>query len=144
VNAKRLIPIQRLAQKREDDQARQLAEQQKALEAQEQRLLDLKRYADEYASVPSAVSLTPALLSNRRAFLDKLDSAVQQQSKQVERARGTCDVERARLLLASREVSVLDKLAASYQAQAKKTDEQRSQKELDEHAGRQFGRNKGR
>lgn len=143
MNAKRLIPIQRLAQKREDDQARQLAEQQKALETQEQRLLDLKRYADEYASVPSAVSLTPALLSNRRAFLDKLDSAVQQQSKQVERARGTCDVERARLLLASREVSVLDKLAASYQAQAKKTDEQRSQKELDDHAGRQFGRNKG-
>jgi len=143
VNAKRLIPIQRLAQKREDDQARQLAEQQKALETQEQRLLDLKRYADEYASVPSAVSLTPALLANRRAFLDKLDSAVQQQSKQVERARGTCDVERARLLLASREVSVLDKLAASYQAQAKKTDEQRSQKELDDHAGRQFGRNKG-
>lgn len=143
MNAKRLIPIQRLAQKREDDQARQLAEQQKALETQEQRLLDLKRYADEYASVPSAVSLTPALLANRRAFLDKLDSAVQQQSKQVERARGTCDVERARLLLASREVSVLDKLAASYQAQAKKTDEQRSQKELDDHAGRQFGRNKG-
>lgn len=144
MNAKRLIPIQRLAQKREDDQARQLAEQQKALETQEQRLQDLKRYADEYAAVPSAVSLTPALLSNRRAFLDKLDSAVQQQSKQVERARGTCDVERARLLLASREVSVLDKLAASYQAQEKKSAEQRSQKELDDHAGQQFGRNKGK
>ena len=143
MNAKRLIPIQRLAQKREDDQARQLAEQQKALETQEQRLQELRRYAAEYSALPSTTTLTPALLSNRRAFVEKLDTAVQQQSKQVERARGTCDVERARLLLASREVSVLDKLAASYQAQEKKTAEQRSQKELDDHAGRQFGRNKG-
>ena len=143
MNAKRLIPIQRLAQKREDDQARQLAEQQKALDTQEQRLQELRRYADEYSALPSTTTLTPALLSNRRAFVEKLDTAVLQQSKQVERARGTCDVERARLLLASREVSVLDKLAASYQAQEKKTAEQRSQKELDDHAGRQFGRNKG-
>jgi flagellar FliJ protein len=143
VNAKRLIPIQRLAQKREDDQARQLAEQQKTLDTQEQRLEELRRYAAEYSALPSRTTLTPALLSNRRAFVEKLDTAVQQQSKQVERARGTCDVERARLLLASREVSVLDKLAASYQAQEKKTAEQRSQKELDDHAGRQFGRNKG-
>ncbi|HEX4480756.1 MAG TPA: flagellar export protein FliJ [Rudaea sp.] len=143
MNAKRLIPIQRLAQKREDDQARQLADQQKALDTQEQRLEELRRYAAEYSALPSTTTLTPALLSNRRAFVEKLDTAVQQQSKQVERARGTCDVERARLLLASREVSVLDKLAASYQAQEKKTAEQRSQKELDDHAGRQFGRNKG-
>jgi flagellar FliJ protein len=143
VNAKRLIPIQRLAQKREDDQARQLADQQKALDTQEQRLEELRRYAAEYSALPSTTTLTPALLSNRRAFVEKLDTAVQQQSKQVERARGTCDVERARLLLASREVSVLDKLAASYQAQEKKTAEQRSQKELDDHAGLQFGRNKG-
>lgn len=143
MNAKRLIPIQRLAQKREDDQARQLAEQQKALDTQEQRLQELRRYADEYSALPSTTTLTPALLSNRRAFVEKLDTAVLQQSKQVERARGTCDVERARLLLASREVSVLDKLAVSYQAQEKKTAEQRSQKELDDHAGRQFGRNKG-
>ena len=143
MNAKRLIPIQRLAQKREDDQARQLAEQQKMLETQEQRLQELRRYAAEYSAIPSAATLTPALLSNRRAFVEKLDTAVQQQSKQVDKARGTCDVERARLLLASREVSVLDKLAASYQAQERKDDEKRSQKELDDHASRLFARNKG-
>ena len=143
MNAKRLIPIQRLAQKREDDQARQLAEQQKMLETQEQRLQELRRYAAEYSTISSAATLTPALLSNRRAFVEKLDTAVQQQSKQVDKARGTCDVERARLLLASREVSVLDKLAASYQAQERQAAEKRSQKELDDHAARLFTRNKG-
>jgi flagellar FliJ protein len=143
VNAKRLIPIQRIAQQREDDQARQFAEQQKALETQEQRLQELRRYAAEYAAIPSTTTLTPALLSNRRAFVEKLDTAVQQQSRQVEKARGTCEVERARLMLASREVSVLDKLAASYHTQERKTAEQRSQKELDDHAGRVFARNKG-
>lgn len=40
---------------------------------------------------------------NRRAFLDRLDSAVQQQSQTVDRNRERVDAERARLLLASRD-----------------------------------------
>ena len=140
MNARRLVPIQRLAQERENERARQLAEQQKTLETHEQRLLELRRYADEYASVPSSTTLTPALLSNRRAFVEKLDSAVVQQNRQVEKARGTCDVERARLMLASREVTVLEKLAASYHAQERKVEERKSQRDLDEHAARTFQR----
>ena len=143
MNARRLLPIQHLAQQREDDQARQFAEQQKVLETQEQRLQELRRYAAEYSAVPQNTTLTPALLSNRRSFVEKLDSAVVQQTRQVEKARGSCDVERTRLMLASRDVNVLDKLAASYQAQEKKVAERRSQRELDDHASRAFTRRKG-
>ena len=113
MDPRRLKPIQRLAQEREDDQARQLAERQKALDTQEQRLAELRRYAAEYAALPAGSSTSAALLSNRRAFAEKLDSAVTQQVKQVEKARGSCEIERARLMLASSEVPVLDRLAAS-------------------------------
>ncbi len=142
MNARRLLPIQKLAQDRENERARQLADQQKALETQEQRLAELRRYASEYASPPPSARLTPALLSNRRAFVEKLDSAVVQQTRQVEKARGSCDVERARLLLASREVGALDRLAASYHAQERKDEERRTQRELDDHASRAHTRRK--
>jgi len=142
MNPHRLKPIQRLAQEREDEQARQLAEQQRTLDAHEQRLVELRRYAAEYAAPPVGESTSAALLINRRAFAEKLDSAVAQQSRHVEKARGSCEIERARLLLASREVSVLDKLAASYHAQERKVDERRTQRELDDHALRVFRRSR--
>jgi flagellum-specific ATP synthase len=52
--------------------------------------------------------------ANRRAFLDRLDSAVQQQRKPWTATARTVDAERARLLLASRDKQVLEQLAASY------------------------------
>jgi flagellar FliJ protein len=143
VNPQRLKPIRQLAQEREDEQARQFAEQQRALEAQEQRLAELRRYAGEYATPPVGECTSAALLINRRAFSAKLDDAVAQQSRHVEKARGSCEIERARLLIASREVGALDRLAASYDAQERKLDERKSQRELDDHAQRVFRKRYG-
>ena len=143
MNPQRLKPIQRLAQDKEDAQARELAERERALQTQEQRLADLRRFAAEYAALPAGARTSAALLSNRRAFVEKLDSAVNQQQRHVDNARGNCDVERARLMLASREVRVLDKLAASYNAQERKETERRAQRELDDHAARTFRRKDG-
>lgn len=140
MDPRRLKPIQRLAQEREDEQARQLAERQKALQTQEQRLDELRRYAAEYAALPAGSSTNAALLSNRRAFAEKLDTAVTQQVKQVEQARGNCEIERTRLMLASHEVSVLERLAASYNALERKAEERRAQSEMDEHCARTYRR----
>lgn len=136
MDTRRLKPIHRLAQERESERARELAQRQQTLDAQEERLRELRRYAAEYAAPPAGGSMSAALLANRRAFVDKLDSAVVQQARHVERARESCEVERARLLLASRDVAVLDRLAASYQARERRSEERRSQRELDDHAVR--------
>ena len=46
------------------------------------RLDELRRYAEEYANAQMAAT-SPAQLLNRRAFLDRLDSAVEQQQATV-------------------------------------------------------------
>ena len=132
--SQRLDPLLRVVQQRQDDAARQLAERDKAQSEQEQRLEALRRYADEYAITPQGQdgTIAPALLANRLAFRAKLDAAVDQQSKVVDHGRQQTEVERMRLMLASRDTKVLEKLAASYRSEEAKVAEQRTQRELDD------------
>ena len=127
----RLDPLLRRAQDHEDEVARTLAERQQSLDMHQSRLEELRRYADEYANAQMAAT-SPSQLMNRRAFLDRLDSAVQQQSQTVDRNRERVDAERARLLLASRDKQVLEQLAASYRAQERQVVERRDQREMDD------------
>ena len=127
----RIDPLLNRAQDQEDAVARVLAERQRTLQQHEQRLDELRRYADEYAQSQLAAT-SPAQLANRRAFLERLQSAVEQQSRTVDSSRQTVEVERGRLLLASRDKQVLEQLAASYRAQERVVDERRSQRELDD------------
>src|SRR5690606_38502931 len=132
----RLDPLLRVMQQRQDAAARDVGERERALSEQEQRLEALRRYAAEYAAPPTDASISPALLVNRLAFRERLNAAVVQQAGIVDQSRQLSDVERARLLLASRETKVLEKLADSYRAQESKAAEQRVQRELDDLGGR--------
>ncbi|QCO67684.1 flagellar export protein FliJ [Luteimonas yindakuii] len=130
-SSKRIDPLLNRAQDNEDAVARVLADRQKALQQNESRLDELRRYADEYGQSQLAAT-SPAQLANRRAFLERLETAVEQQSRAVDNSRQTVEVERGRLLLASRDKQVLEQLAASYRAQERVVDERRSQRELDD------------
>ncbi|CBA15899.1 flagellar export protein FliJ [Xanthomonas albilineans] len=131
MQSKRLAPLLNRAQQHQDEVARDLAERQRVLATHESRLEELRRYAEEYAnSQMSATNL--AQLANRRAFLDRLESAVEQQCQTVDRNREKVEIERSRLLLASRDKQVLEQLAASYRAQERKVDDRRSQREMDD------------
>ena len=129
--SRRIDPLLSRAQDREDAAARELARRQHALEQHESRLAELRRYAEEYAGSQLAAT-SPAQLANRRAFLDRLQSAVEQQSRTVDSNRQTLEIERGRLLLASRDKQVLEQLAASYRAQERTVDERRTQREMDD------------
>lgn len=129
--SRRIDPLLSRAQDREDEAARELAQRQHALDQHESRLTELRRYADEYAGSQLAAT-SPAQLANRRAFLERLQSAVEQQSRTVDSNRQTVEIERGRLLLASRDKQVLEQLAASYRAQERTLDERRSQREMDD------------
>ena len=78
MESRRIDPLLQRAQEQEDAIARALAERQRQLATQESRLEELRRYAEEYANAQLS-SVSPAQLANRRAFLDRIDSAVQQQ-----------------------------------------------------------------
>ena len=129
--SRRIDPLLNRAQETEDAAARVLAERQSTLAQHEAQLVALRRYAEEYGNSQMAAT-SPAQLANRRAFLDRLQSAVEQQSRAVDNSRQTVEIERGRLLLASRDKQVLEQLAASYRAQERQVDERRSQRELDD------------
>ncbi|WCE03730.1 flagellar export protein FliJ [Pseudoxanthomonas sp. JBR18] len=131
MQSQRIDPLLRRAQQHEDEVARDLAERQRALSTHESRLEELRRYAEEYANSQMAAT-SPAQLANRRAFLDRLNSAVEQQCQTVDRNREKVEMERSRLLLASRDKQVLEQLAASYRAQERQAADRRSQREMDD------------
>jgi flagellar FliJ protein len=136
MRSRRLDPLLKVMQQRQDNAAREVAERDRVLAEQQERLEALRRYAEEYATAPADASIAPALLVNRMAFRERLNAAVVQQAGIVDHNRQLSDVERARLLLASRETKVLEKLADSYRANETRVAEQREQRELDDLGGR--------
>ncbi|MFG3447948.1 MULTISPECIES: flagellar export protein FliJ [unclassified Stenotrophomonas] len=131
MQSKRIDPLLKRAQDHEDEVARDLAERQRVLDTHLSRLEELRRYAEEYANAQMAAT-SPAQLLNRRAFLDRLDTAVAQQRQTVDSNREKVEAERARLILASRDKAVLEQLAASYRAQEKVLVDRRDQREMDD------------
>ena len=136
MRSQRLDPLLKVMQQRQDAAAREVAERDRVLDEQKQRLEALRRYAEEYAAAPAEASISPALLVNRLAFRERLNAAVVQQAGIVDQSRQLSDVQRARLLLASRETKVLEQLADSYRAQESRVAEQRVQREMDDLGGR--------
>ncbi|MBD9481113.1 flagellar export protein FliJ [Pseudoxanthomonas sp. PXM02] len=131
MQSRRIDPLLRRAQEHEDSVARDLAERQNTLAQHESRLEELRQYAEDYANSQMAAT-SPAQLANRRAFLERIDQALKQQLQNVDRSRASVDIERDRLLLASRDKQVLEQLAASYRVQEKLIVDRRDQREMDD------------
>lgn len=137
--SQRLDPILQIKQRQQDEVAQQVAAREAAQAEQQARLDALQRYAAEYTQAPlQGGTINPALLANRVAFQSKLQQAVQQQVQVVDRTKQATELERAKLMLASRETHVLEKLAASYRAEETRVADRRTQKELDDIAGRRI------
>jgi flagellar FliJ protein len=138
MRSRRLDPLLKVVQQRQDSAARELADRDRVLAEQQERLDALRRYAEEYAVAPAA-STTPALLVNRLAFRERLNAAVVQQAGIVDHSRQLSDVERMRLMLASRETKVLEQLSQSYRDREVREADQRVQRELDDLGARRRG-----
>ncbi len=130
-STRRMVPLLRRAQDKQDSVARQLAERQRALDTHAQRLQDLRQYAEDYLHSPLPATSVSQLI-NRRAFLDRLDTAVKLQQQTVERNQLHVDAERQRLLAASRDRQVLEQLQQRYRAQEQLQADRRDQRVLDD------------
>ena len=138
MNSKRLDPLIRRAESREDALAKELAKRVQAHQQQAQRLGDLERFRGEYEAPPvPGTAVSASQLLNRAAFLAKIDDAVVTQQKHIATSEEALAIERTRLLLASRDKLVLEKLAASYRSVELKAEERRDQSVLDDLGARQ-------
>lgn len=135
MNHQRLDPLLDRARHHEDVVALDLAAIARDLSLQEQRLAELKAYAEEYAP-PAKGVINPALLINRLAFRERIDDALERQTRAVENIRERCDVELSRLILARRETKVLGNLDANYRHEEARIERKKEQDQMDELAGR--------
>jgi len=136
IHSKRLEPIQRLAQSREDDAALRFAESQRLLARQEAQLQEMERYLGEYGAAKAGAAIAPALLANREAFLRQLAEALRWQAGAVNEARNRLEMARQNWMGRHRDTGVVDCLLDRSHGHERQDQERRAQRELDEFAQR--------
>lgn len=83
LRSQRLSAVQRIAEKKVEDAARALSAARARLEGQRQQLTQLCSYRDEYgASLPSG-GMDIGRLTELRAFISRINQAIEQQQRQI-------------------------------------------------------------
>lgn len=136
----RLQPAVDQAQRRQKDALQRLADHQQKLAHAEQQLEELQGYRRDYALGDGG--LTVSALLNRQQFVDRIDQAIVQQAKLVERLRRQLDDARERWLQAHARENALDTVVERLRKQESQREQRLEQAEVDErtqHRGRRAG-----
>lgn len=124
----RLLEAERLAR-----QHLGVCEAQRA--AQQARLADLHRYANEYRQRTQAGAVAVATLREHQQFVARLEQLALSQERAVEAAEQACAQARAAVQRQHRRSEGLRRLIDRYQTQAQRTAERREQRALDDWVG---------
>ena len=133
--SKRLRPVQRVARSREHKAAREYNDSQRRAQDQEVRLQELKRYHSEYLErlqSAAAAGISASQLQEYRAFISKLELAIQEQEKIVSASRLECSSRRQAWQEKHTRTQALGKAMDRFQAAEFKALDRREQKELDD------------
>lgn len=128
--ADRLQPVVDLAAERAEKATLALANHQRALAEGEHQLSELRRYRNEYASMPSGIGVTALL--NRQQFLQKIDMAIVQQMGEVQRREQALEHARQDWTAARGRAKALDSVTTKYRDQERKSQDRREQEQADE------------
>ena len=139
--SKRMQSVQHLAHNREQDAVRKLGESQQYLAAQQTKLQELRAYRDEYAKAfesSGGAGLDALRIQEYRAFLGRLNQAIQQQESVISQCSARHEQTRQQWLVTRSHSQAIDKVLERYRQQERQQEERREQRELDERAGRSF------
>ncbi len=140
--SKRLKPVVRVAESREQQAARALGTAQTRLAQAQQQLQELQCYRDDYRQgfqQAGAAGMGAAQLADYQQFLHKLGQAIEQQGQQIAQATQEVEAKRALWFASRGKVRMLDTVVARYQAieeQQAARQEQREQDERSQRGGR--------
>lgn len=126
----RLQPAVEQAQRRQKEALQRLAEQQQKLAQAEQQLDELQRYRRDYGL--SDGGLTVSALINRQQFVDRIDQAVVQQTRLIERLQRQLESARERWLQAHAREHALDSVVGRLRRQEDQREQRLEQAEVDE------------
>lgn len=137
--SKRLNPVQRVTQSREQKAARHMGESHKQLLAEEAKLVQLKQYHEEYLSrfeVAARKGLSSAQLQEYRAFLDKLDRAIGEQERVVATRKLDHSSKKDDWRESHTRTQAIDKVVRRYRQQEQRSADRQEQKESDDRSQR--------
>lgn len=135
VPSKRLQPVQRVAQSREKDAARELGDSQRRMRDQEAKLEDLQRYHQEYLERfqdTARKGMTASQMQEYRAFLEKLDLAIQEQEKVVQASKSECVTRKEHWQQKHVRTKALGKVMDRFKSAEQKILDKREQNETDD------------
>ncbi len=133
--SKRLKPVQRVAESKEQKAARNMGHSRKALNAEEVKLNQLKQYHQEYLQRFEAAArkgISAKQLQEYRAFLNKLDDTVRQQEQVVAASRLDHSSNQSEWRKKHTRTQALNKAVTRFQQQEKAKAERNEQQESDE------------
>lgn len=135
--SKRMQPVLRIAEMREQDAAKELGNAQRMLQEQEDRLTELRAYQAEYArnfQVQGSAGISAARFQEFHRFMASLNQAIEQQQVVVQNAARACAQKKQLWQQAYGKSKSLDKVVERYCEQEQYEQGQREQKAADEMA----------
>lgn len=137
--SKRMTPVVKVAENREQAAARVLGEARQRLEQQQRKLDELITYRDQYSQEfqqRSGQGMGVARLQDFRVFLARLNEAIEQQRRLVERCHQNCERQRLQWVASRTRTQALGKVVDRYQREERRAAERREQHDTDERAQR--------
>jgi flagellar FliJ protein len=137
--SKRMIPVVKVAENREQAAARVMGEAQQRLAAQLRKLEELITYRDQYSSEfqqRSGQGMGVARLQDYRLFLARLNDAIQHQERVVERCQQDVERQRRHWMSTRTRTQALGKVVDRYRREEQRVVERREQHDTDERAQR--------
>ncbi|MEO7072468.1 MAG: flagellar export protein FliJ [Rhodanobacter sp.] len=129
--AVQLQPAVDQAHSRSEDALAEFARQQQALAAAEMQLAELHRYRREYAS-GSAVSQSVGALLNRQGFVERIDQAIAQQTRDIGRVSRSLDQSRSAWRQAHAREAALGSVIEQCLERERQAGDRQEQAEVDE------------
>jgi len=131
----RFKPIQKIASNKERKAAAELGETLKTRQQAEQRLAELKQYHCEYLDRFSAASrhgIGGAQIQEYRAFIAKLEQAIDEQTKMVAQSNSECDASKAQWRGKYTKAKAMDNALERMRDNERRTEDRREQAATDE------------
>ncbi|NGX16233.1 flagellar export protein FliJ [Wenzhouxiangella sp. XN24] len=142
LRSRRLEPIARVADHREQAAAQEFGRFQEVVATQELRLAELRAWWREYADgLEAQANRDCRALREGRLFLAQLTEAIEKQQNAVEHARRDLEAARARWVTSRMDHEALEKVVGRYQDEESREARRGEQREQDECAMR--GRRSG-
>lgn len=134
--SKRLKPVQQVAATRERNAARNMGQARRHLVQEEAKLLQLRQYHQEYLErfqKAASQGISASQLQEYRAFLAKLDQAIQQQEKIVAASVTNHSNQKDNWKQKHTRTQALGKVVERYRKEERKDEDRKEQKANDEH-----------